>query len=495
MKDLWLNHMRNLVEEHSETPPEGLWDDLEKTLFPDEEEETLVVPINQGVQEAIKLQKFNFPWGRIAAAILLLLSIGGGYWFLTNQNENSLQPTASNHGMSGGKEMNSAIDSTSDSSSEILNHSNPIEVNEGNQPKVAENPTSEKYLNQKEKRDFGRNETGLNGKPSKSNNFAGSPFDKTAVSKESNAIENLNQTKIPNTPKEEGIAVQTPLKNESNSTKNTQVPTPKSDLEKPLEEDVEQKALIAKLEKEIEAMKTKKESSKNQWIAGVQASGLSLSSNEALNGYYSMGRNQMALAPIVAGNATYWKSPYLDVFVRNQGKEVETEIKHRNPISVGASVQYQISNKVGISSGVQYTKLVSDLKAGTDENFIKSEQVIQYVGIPISFNYSFLNKEKWNSYVSLGGQIDQPIDGIIKTKYVNGTASTTNENQELNGLKTQFSTSMGIGAQYNFTPRLGIYAEPLMVYYLDNGSKIGSVYKEKPLNFHLRMGLRWNLSK
>lgn len=495
MKDPWLNHMRNLVEEHSETPPEGLWDDLEKTLFPAEEEETLVVPINSHVHEAARLQKKAFPWGRIAAIALLLLSVGGGYWFWTSQNENSMQPTASNHGTTGGEDVNSPIDSSSNSNLENKNLENPIDVNEGNEPKVAENTTTGTQSYQHINRKVVHLNEISNEKSLKVNSIAGNSTSKSNDENEAKSQINSNQTQSSTKPNEKQIAVQTPAKNESNSTQYNPVPTTKSEAEKLLEEDLEQKALIAKLEKEIEAMKTKKDVSKNQWIAGVQTSGLSLSSNEALSGYYSMGRNQMSLAPIVMGNATYWQSPYMDVFVRNQGKEVETEIKHRNPISVGATVQYQISNKVGISSGVQYTKLVSDLKAGTDENYIKSEQVIQYIGVPISFNYSFLNKEKWNSYVSLGGQIDQPIDSVIKTKYVNGVASTNNENQKLSGLKMQFSTSAGVGAQYNFSPRLGVYAEPLMVYYIDNGSQIGSVYKEKPLNFHLRMGLRWNLTK
>lgn len=495
MKDPWLNHMRNLVEEHSETPPEGLWDDLEKTLFPAEEEDTLIVPINSKVQEATRLQKKAFPWGRIAAAALLLLSMGGGYWLWTNQNGNSMQPTASNHGTSGRKDVNSPIDSSSNSNSENQSLENPIEGTSGNQPKVAENSTTRNQPPQNKNHEVVHVDEISNQKSSKVNSIAGNSISKPNGENGTKSPLNSNQTQNSTKSNEKQIAVQTPVKNESNSIQNNPVLTTKSEAEKPLEEDLEQKALIAKLEKEIEAMKTKKDVSKNQWIAGVQTSGLSLSSNEALTGYYSMGRNKMSLAPIVMGNATYWQSPYMDVFVRNQGKEVETEIKHRNPISVGATVQYQISNKVGISSGVQYTKLVSDLKAGTDENYIKSEQVIQYIGVPISFNYSFLNKEKWNSYVSLGGQIDQPIDGVIKTKYVNGVASTNNENQKLSGLKMQFSTSAGVGAQYNFTPRLGIYAEPLMVYYIDNGSQVGSVYKEKPLNFHLRMGLRWNLTK
>ena len=174
---------------------------------------------------------------------------------------------------------------------------------------------------------------------------------------------------------------------------------------------------------------------------------------------------------------------------------METEIKHRKPISLGAGVQYQITNKIGISTGIQYTKLVSDLTAGTANSYVESQQIIQYLGVPLSFNYKVFEKEKWNFYANAGGQLDLPLDGVLKTKYVDASTSTADPSQNLTNLKLQFSTSAGVGIQYNFTPRLGIYAEPAMLYYLDNGSAIGSVYKEKPVNFNLKMGLKWNLNK
>lgn len=486
MKDPWLNHMRNLVEEHSETPPEGLWDELETTLFSEKSESNTDLPITP-IQTSIKPKYKVKSWSLIAAALLLLISIGGGYFFWTNQNESSITHTASNHGMTGKTKSKSNAYSSADLENDVAlvttNDSQNAENDRSENPTLRHNDVS-KLLSEKIaiqnplSRDFLENIT------------------KESINKNSPKINlNSDNSKNPNDKFNEQIATKKQDKLDAGLAKEKDNSNNKSEREKSVSEDLEQKAIIAELTKEIEKFKTKKEPSNKQWIAGVQTSGLSISSSEALNGYYSIARHQMSLAPIVMGNAAYWQSPYTDLFVRNQGKEVHTEIKHRNLVSVGATLQYQLSNRWVFSSGIQYTKLVSDLKAGTTENYVKSEQVIQYMGVPINFNYNFITKEKWNSYVSLGGQIDQPIDGILKTKYVSGVASTHDENQKIKGLKTQFSTSAGIGAQYNFTPRLGVYAEPMMVYYLDNGSEIGSVYKEKPLNFHLRMGLRWNLSK
>ena len=41
----------------------------------------------------------------------------------------------------------------------------------------------------------------------------------------------------------------------------------------------------------------------------------------------------------------------------------------------------------------------------------------------------------------------------------------------------------------------GIYAEPGVAYYFDNESSLPTIYQEKPFNFNLNMGLRFNLGK
>ena len=37
---------------------------------------------------------------------------------------------------------------------------------------------------------------------------------------------------------------------------------------------------------------------------------------------------------------------------------------------------------------------------------------------------------------------------------------------------------------------MGVFVEPGMSYYFDDGANIQTIYKEKPLNFNLNMGIR-----
>ena len=49
------------------------------------------------------------------------------------------------------------------------------------------------------------------------------------------------------------------------------------------------------------------------------------------------------------------------------------------------------------------------------------------------------------------------------------------------------------GVQYNFIPQLGIYVEPGIKHYFDNGSHIRNFFKHHPTNFNLQVGLRLNI--
>jgi len=44
----------------------------------------------------------------------------------------------------------------------------------------------------------------------------------------------------------------------------------------------------------------------------------------------------------------------------------------------------------------------------------------------------------------------------------------------------------------NFTKHLGLYAEPGIAYYFDDGSQIETIRKEHPFNFNLQFGLRFS---
>mgnify|MGYP000010645216 FL=1 len=59
----------------------------------------------------------------------------------------------------------------------------------------------------------------------------------------------------------------------------------------------------------------------------------------------------------------------------------------------------------------------------------------------------------------------------------------------------QWSLSAAAGAQFKITEKLGIYAEPGVVYYFDDGSNVNTIRKEHPFNFNIQLGVRFTLPK
>ena len=56
-----------------------------------------------------------------------------------------------------------------------------------------------------------------------------------------------------------------------------------------------------------------------------------------------------------------------------------------------------------------------------------------------------------------------------------------------------FSLNLSVLAEYKLTDFFSLYAEPGLGYYFKDGSSTPTIYQDRPLNFNLNLGLRFNL--
>ena len=158
------------------------------------------------------------------------------------------------------------------------------------------------------------------------------------------------------------------------------------------------------------------------------------------------------------------------------------ETKHHQPISVGMQVGFHLLPKLKLSTGLVYTKVSSDFISGVSDTRTVSTQDLHYIGIPLNLSYSVWEYKGLHTYVTAGGE------GAVNIK-------TDGEVKESKRDKMQWSTNASVGIQYDFIPQLGVYVEPGMKYYFDNGSQIENIFKDKKLNFNIQFGLRFNVGK
>lgn len=162
------------------------------------------------------------------------------------------------------------------------------------------------------------------------------------------------------------------------------------------------------------------------------------------------------------------------------------ETKHHQPISVGMQVGFHLHPKLKLSTGLVYTKVSSDFISGVYDTRTVSTQDLHYIGIPLNLSYSVWEYKGLHTYVTAGGE------GAVNIK---NHTETDGEVKESKRDKMQWSTNASVGIQYDFIPQLGVYVEPGMKYYFDNGSQIENIFKDKKLNFNIQFGLRFNIGK
>lgn len=188
-------------------------------------------------------------------------------------------------------------------------------------------------------------------------------------------------------------------------------------------------------------------------------------------------------------------SPMLDMNTINRDIETKTEYEHHLPIRIGLSVAYALTDRLSISSGLTYTRLSSDIKDASRESKYIGEQRLHYVGIPVNVSYKVASSRWISLYGTAGVLAEKCVSGTTDEGYVENNTMKYTNTQDISSKPLQMSVNAGVGIQFDFIDNVGIYAEPGLSYYFDDGSALQTIYKEKPLNFNLNVGVRFKLSK
>lgn len=188
-------------------------------------------------------------------------------------------------------------------------------------------------------------------------------------------------------------------------------------------------------------------------------------------------------------------SPMLDMSSVNRDEETKTEYEHHLPIRIGLSVAYALTDRLSISSGLTYTRLSSDIKDASRESKYIGEQRLHYVGIPVNVSYKVASSRWISLYGTAGVLAEKCVSGTTDEGYVENNTMKYTNTHDISSKPLQMSINAGVGIQFDLIDNVGIYAEPGLSYYFDDGSALQTIYKEKPLNFNLNVGVRFKLEK
>ena len=210
----------------------------------------------------------------------------------------------------------------------------------------------------------------------------------------------------------------------------------------------------------------------------------------AQNGFGNeMSANGVRMSPQLAANYDY-RHDLMSVAMARGADEViylanyEERQKHYQPISFGLSVNIPISSSFSLTTGLVYTRLRSDFVAVMGGYPMTTEQTLYYLGVPLNAQYRLWGYKGLKVY---------GVAGVAADYNIKSQQEMEGLTQEIIRDRWQFSLKCGLGVEYDVIPQLGIYVEPGLKYYFDNGSRVQNFFKDKPTNFNLQVGLRWNL--
>ncbi|REC80421.1 hypothetical protein DRF60_01550 [Chryseobacterium elymi] len=461
MNSRWLNDLHRKMEDHEEDIPDGLWEDIKDELFAGEEENGMaggIMPEADDKKESktISVTKKSTLFYRIvgmAAAVTMLFFTGK---FLLEMNAETEPKIAVN----------------SENADNIKK--------DGKKIKESVKASTNEQINTKSGGKYSGQGNILTGKAHMGtilkNIFNEETIDNNNIILKS--TENKNSL-IP-LAKEES-----PLYDPFSSFNGNPVLKKKQDEDEVLYNDENKLS-------EKYAVNDKPKASGRQpkkWMLSMLTGNVSSNSSEQkFPGYTSISGSPMTFSDVwISGTDP---DPLTEVLLANQSKEVEARIRHKIPVTFGISVYYNLGKKWGIGTGINYTKLTSELHSGSNSNYIKGDQSIHYIGIPMQANYNVIQKGRFTGYVTGGILAEKAIAGKLKTKYIVNNEVQDEQGERLDVKPVQFSVNSAVGLQVKIIDKIGIYAEPGIGYHFKNENQLNTLYKEKPLNFNMKFGIR-----
>lgn len=182
-----------------------------------------------------------------------------------------------------------------------------------------------------------------------------------------------------------------------------------------------------------------------------------------------------------------------EMLLPDASRTISRDVHHHQPLRAGVSLRFAVAPRWSVESGLQYAKLVSELSSGSKSRYYDERISLHYIGLPLSAAYNVWESRALTLYVTAGGMVEKCVSGSLRTNYIIDGEQSRRSNADVMVDELQWSISAGVGVQVNLSPTVGLYAEPGVGYWFDNGNDLQTIYHDRPLNFNLNLGLRFTL--
>lgn len=169
------------------------------------------------------------------------------------------------------------------------------------------------------------------------------------------------------------------------------------------------------------------------------------------------------------------------------------EAHHAAPLRVGLTAAWELTPHLNLVSGLNWTYLNSEFEETASPIRTVVGQDLGYLGVPLRLETAFnVWKGLWLS-AGAGGMVEKGLLSSSSTNtWVDGQMAETIKNPKPDTGGLLWSVGATAGAEYRFSPSLGLYFTPGIEYHFDNGAEVRSAYTEKPLHWNVNLGVRFH---
>ena len=153
---------------------------------------------------------------------------------------------------------------------------------------------------------------------------------------------------------------------------------------------------------------------------------------------------------------------------------------HDPPVGLGLTLQYGLTDRIALESGLEYTYLHSyhDGPGGTQEGAVDIK--MDLIGIPLRMNVTLLSAGHYDLYAGIGGKVDK----CLSARY---GGQSVKENS------LQWSGSVLLGVQRSLSRNSYVFLQPDITYCFTD-TELVTYRSDNPLTLSIHAGLRFRLN-
>ena len=153
---------------------------------------------------------------------------------------------------------------------------------------------------------------------------------------------------------------------------------------------------------------------------------------------------------------------------------------HDPPVGLGLTLQYGLTDRIALESGLEYTYLHSyhDGPGGTQEGAVDVR--MDLIGIPLRMNVTLLSAGRYDLYAGIGGKVDK----CLSARY---GGQSVRENS------LQWSGSVLLGVQRSLSRNSYVFLQPDITYCFTD-TELVTYRSDNPLTLSIHAGLRFRLN-